>query len=293
MKQLIPIAGVILLIAAGVWYFVIAPQSTQRFPDGYTWELNSLGVTGYPDEETGQYAEGTTLEDDPINLTLRTINADSASDGAVRITDYYETRDATTDTVTWSFSLETLVDSETGQHVEGETAGDYFFLPRNLDKDETYVISNSSYFSLPMTFQSEEEVAGINTYLYGHYEAIDDTIANAAFVELEDGQSVWCDDFSLEYWAEPNTGEIIKYREWCEGDWVVDNATGERLYTISRWGGETTGDDLIRRAREVNSLLNSNRMNTLYIPGALAIVGLVLLLMGFFLPGSAADNKAQ
>ena len=292
MKKSFAFVGVLLLLAAGAWRLTIAPRFDLRFPDGYTWKENSLGLSGYPEEETGLFPEGTTLVDSPLGVNERVVSAstDERVKGAVRISDHYEVRDPSTNVITWEYTLEALVDSKTGQHLEGESIGDYYLLPRHLDKETTYTISNSSYISLPMTFQREEEVAGINAYIYGYYEPLDNSHGYDGFAVIEEGQSIWCDDFSLEYWVEPITGEIVKYREWCEGDWVVDDASGEQLYPLSRWGGETTGDDLIRRVREIGNLLNQYRMNMVYIPGGLALVGIALLAAGYF-SGQAKENN--
>jgi hypothetical protein len=290
-KYLFIAVGIILVIAAIVLKFGLSQSAAARFPNGWSWEINSIGVTGYADEETGKFEEGTTLEDDPINLSVRTVTA-SASDapaGQVVITDQFVSRNAVTNAIDWEFTANATVDSVTGQYVDGPNEGDYYFLPRNVDKNATYVISNSNYVGLPMTFQREEVVSGIKTYLFANYDAFDNTAGNASFVDLEPGQTVMCLDFALEYWVEPTTGEIVKYREWCEGDWVIDAETGEPLYAISRWGGETTGDDLIRSAANVRSKLNTHNWMSLYGPLLTASLGLVAM-AGAFFPGLSRNE---
>jgi hypothetical protein len=281
MKRLFFIAGILLVIAAGVWKFGLSRNWTNRYQDQWAWEVETLGQSGYPDE-SGSYAEGTTLADDPINLTLREVSADAdeAPAGQVLISDHFESRDAVTNEVTWDYTATALVDAATGRHVEGDFAGDYYFFPRNVDKGATYVISNSSYRSLPMTFQQEEVVGGVNTYLFAYHGDLDNTEANAEFVTLEPGQVVTCFDFALEYWVEPVTGEIVKYREWCEGDWVVDQATGERVSAISRWGGATSGDDIIRQVTNVQSKKLAYLWASLYGPVAALLFGAALMVFG-------------
>jgi hypothetical protein len=287
MKRIALVIGVLVLLAAAVWKFGFSQNWANRYHDQWTWEVETIGQTGYPDE-TGSYPEGTTLEDDPINLTLRKVTADAseAPNDQVLISDHFESRDTVTNELTWEFTSTALVDAATGRHVGDDFAGDYYFFPRNVDKSTTYVISNSSYQSLPMTFQGEESVGGVNTYLFAFHGDLDNTEANAAFVTLEPGQVVTCFDFSLEYWVEPATGEIVKYREWCEGDWIVDSATGERVAPISRWGGETSGDDIIRQVTNVQNKKLTYSWATLYGP----LVGLLLgaALIGFgLLPARA------
>jgi hypothetical protein len=272
MKRVLLVLGVLLVAAAGVWKFGLSQQWTNRFSDQWFWEVHTIGLTGYPDEATGQFAEGTTLADDPINVTIRTVTADAnGAAGQMVINDHFETRDTATNEVTWDYTSTAVVDAETGRHIEGEAVSSYYFFPRGVDRNAIYVITNSSYHRLSMSFQREEEIAGINTYLFAYYGDLDNTAANAEWVTLEPGQEVVCFDFSLEYWVEPVTGEIVKYREWCEGDWVVDSATGERLYAVSRWGGETSGDDIIRQVTMVQSRRMVYLWASLYAPlGALA-----------------------
>jgi len=273
------IIGMFLIVAAGIWKFGISQRWSNRYADGWSWEVNTLGLTGYPDEATGQFAEGTTLADDPINLTIRTVTADASAApvGQVLISDHYETRDTVTNEVTWDYTSTATVDAATGRNVGGDGAGDYYFFPHNVEKNATYAISNSSYVGLPMTFESEESVGGIDTYRYAFRGDLDNTAANAGWVTLEPGQVVTCFDFTLEYWVEPATGETVKYREWCEGDWVVIAATGEKVYPVTRWGGETSGDDIIRQVTRVQNMRMSYLWATLYGPLAAAVLGIVLI----------------
>lgn len=289
------VLGLLLIIAGGAWKFGIAPQNDARFPDGWVWEVDSLGLTVWADETTGEFPAGVAMEDDPINVSERIVTAEMTeqTDNKINLVDSYETRDPATNVVTWDFTSTTVVDPQTGKILEGDTAGDYYFLPHQVDKNETYVISNNSYVSLSMKFQGEEVLAGINSYKFGHYSDINNTLSYIGWVEVEDGQEITCFDFELEYWVEPITGEIVKYREWCPGDYVVDTETGESLYGISRWASETTGDDLIRRASTINSMLATYNMNNTLIPAGLAIVGIVLIILGFYLDKSSADNSKR
>lgn len=278
MKQFLVLLGVLLVVAAGVWKFGLSQNWTNRYHDQWVWEVETLGQSGYPDE-SGKYPEGTTLKDDPINLTLRKVTADAseAPSGQVLISDHFESRDTVTNEVTWDFTSIAFVDAATGRHTGDDFEGDYYFFPRRVDKNMTYVISNSSYHSLPMTFQQEEVIGGINTYLFAFHGDLDNTDANAAFVSLEPNQAVTCFDFSLEYWVEPVTGEIVKYREWCEGDWIVDQTTGERVSTISRWGGETSGDDIIRQVTNVQNKKLVYLWASLYGPAVGLLLGVILI----------------
>jgi Porin PorA len=125
-------------------------------------------------------------------------------------------------------------------------------------------------------FQSEEDISGIKTYWFSYRGDLDTTPAYPD-VEVETGQTITCFDFELDFWVEPTTGEVVRYREWCEGDYVVDTASGEKLYAISRWGAESSGDDLLRQADKVKTALRNYNWMTRYIPLLLLVAGLALL----------------
>ena len=290
MKNILIIVGIILIVAAGVVWFMGGQQSDQRFPAGYEWEVNSLGQTSFADEETGVFPEDTTLADDPVNITVRSVSASAGEeDGQVVLTDHYQQLNATTNEVEWEFTIDSVVDSTTGQLVDGENAGDYYFIPQNAEKT-TYNVTNTTYVNLPLEFQREEDVFGINTYVYEYKGDLPNKAAYTEFIEFADNEDVLCFDFELQYWVEPTTGEIIKSREWCEGDWVVDMDSGEQIYAISRWGTETTGDDLIRQTNLVKDQLNIIRWMSLYIPAILGIAGIALLGYAFVSNPSQSDE---
>jgi hypothetical protein len=274
--QILTIVGVILLIVGAGWRFALGTSSNQRFPDGWSWELNTIGRGSFADEATGEFVEDTTLADDPITNQVRIVTATSegAADGQVAITDHFTVHNATTNAIDWEYSTNAIVNSQTGQYVEGDFSGNYYFIPRNAEKT-TYTVSNSSYASLPMAFMAEEEVSGINTYHYHHKGDLPNT-QSYSYIEFEEGQSVTCFGFELDYWVEPTTGEIIKYREWCEGDYVVDT-DGATLYALQRWGSESTVDDILRRIDAVQSQLTNYNINFLYLPMALLVAGVVAL----------------
>jgi hypothetical protein len=278
MKRLFLIVAIVLWIAAAGWYFVLRHNFNQRFPTGWHWEVRSLGYSSFA-LESGEFPEGTVTSDDPVNFTEREVLIEEAPNfaGQVLIHDHYTTVDPSSGLVTWEVNYEARVEQATGLYPEGEFAGQYYFLPQNLDKNQVYAISNTSYRNVPMSFQREDVVNGISTYLYAYYGDLTNVYAYPD-VTLEANQTITCFDLELEYWAEPNTGEIVKFREWCEGDYVVDSSTGEQLYGLSRWGAETTSDDLIRRSSEVNGILFQWQLRNLYLPLGLVILGIIFLI---------------
>src|SRR5215213_7566732 len=101
MNKIAAIAGLIFIAAAAIWTFGLRQQFNQRFPNGWRWEVNTLGLTSYPDSESGAFPEGTTLQDDPINLTSRVVTAESAGapPGLVQIDDHFVVTNPVTNAV--------------------------------------------------------------------------------------------------------------------------------------------------------------------------------------------------
>src|SRR5689334_11339588 len=132
MKRVGMILGLVLLIFAGLWFFVLRNNFNVRFPDGWSWVVKSLAYSAYA-QESGQFPEGTTTSDEPIGESYREVVANSAGQpaGLTHISDHYETRDPVTGAITWVLDLEAVVDKTTGQYVSGDYAGQYYFLPRN------------------------------------------------------------------------------------------------------------------------------------------------------------------
>ena len=290
MKRISLVLGIIALVFAGLWFFVLRNNYNQRFPAGWSWTFDSIGYSSYANDE-GNFPEGTTVLDDPISINAREVTADTvnAPAGQVRILDHFETYDPVTNDVTWELDFEAFVDPKTGQYVGGDLDGNYYFLPQNISKDSVYPIANTSYRGLEMRFQREEVLNGINTYLFAYYGDFNN---EAAYPDtpLEENQAIICFGVELEYWVEPTTGEIVKYREWCEGDYIVDTSAAEpvRVRAIQRWGAESTGDDLLRRSVEVQNILFQYQLMNLYLPIGLGVLGLALLAFG-----AMGTKKAQ
>lgn len=292
MTRIFAFTALFCLAVAALWFFVIVPQTETRFPDGWTWTVNTLGRTGYPDD-TGNYADGTTLADDPVNISERAVQAESDGQpaGQVLMNDHYTTRNAVTNAVDWEFETNLNVDSKTGQIVsDDDRNGDYFLFPRNVSKTATYVMSNSSYHSLLYSFQREETIGGISTYVFAYHGDLENT-QSYPDEPLASGERILCPGFQIEYWVEPVTGEVIQYREWCEGDWVV-NSAGEPIRTLSRWGSEATGDDLLRQTDLVRGNMTNYLLFTRWIPMAFWVLG-GLALIGAFLAFRNGQNKQQ
>lgn len=280
MRRILPVIGSLIIVFAIAWAFVISNSFTERFTEDWSWEANILGGTAFADEETGQFPD-TPMEDDPVNIAERNMTVKTVDGDVVEVEDDYRTFDPATNAVLWEFAYTAEVDTETAKHAVGDYKDDYFLFPADTEKT-TYPVRNSTYQGIPMSFEKEEEVLGLDTYVFTYEGDLENTVAYS-YIEFEEGQGVICFDFEINYWVEPRTGEIIKYREWCPGDYVVDE-NGERLYGLQRWSTETTGDDLIRRADVIKDRLRTMTLHSLYIPLASGLLGIVALVTGVVPP---------
>ena len=259
--------GIVLLLAAGVWRFAIGSSSEQRIPDDWSWESSYVGNNNFvPEGETDFPEELTFPEDDPLNVYDRSISITNSNEDTVTLLDNNVTRDVNTGAVTWEFKFNAEVDRNTGQITDGDFKGHYFVFPRNVEQ-KSYTLTHTSYHNILVDFVGEEEIEGLNTYLFRHASDYEYTFAYAstddyAGLDVEENQEIRCPEMEINYWVEPLTGEIVKVQEGCSWDAVFDTTNGEVLYKLSRWYGASTIDDTLRQVNEIKSERNSILMNS-------------------------------
>jgi hypothetical protein len=293
-KKIFMAFGLVLFGFAAVWQFVLVPRWTERIPAGWQWETDYIGYQTWPDPQTGQLPEkdatGTYSHDIAIV-------ANSRQPGSVELDDRYLTHDIASGQVTYEYNYHAAVDPRTGMHLKEEYRGDYFLFPRNVEQ-KTYNMRFSYLKGIPVTFQREETVEGLNTYLFayrGRGEYTESYVGTAAYpgIQVKPGQEIKCadDQFIFRAWVEPVTGEIVKIEESCNSnDYVYDIATSKQLEVIDRWGGETAGDDVISRVETVSRERTKLLWTTRYIPFGLLVAG--LLCFGFvMLPRRSSKNE--
>ena len=277
-KVLIPV-GLALLGFTAVWQFALAPRLTQRIPSGWSWKIDYIGFQTYPDPQTGQIPEKdvSTTYSQSIKIVPH-----SQRPGSVELDSNYSINDITTGQVSWEYELLALVNPQTGEHLKPEYRGDYFVFPRNVEK-KTYRLRFSYLKGVPLAFQKEVDLEGLNTYLFayrGRGEYTESYAGTEKYLgtKVKSGQEIKCadDQFTFRIWVEPLTGATIKIDESCHsGDHVYDVATGAQLEGVSRWDGVTAGDDVITQVRsagvERTRLLWFNR----YLPSMFLLAGLL------------------
>ena len=217
-KKLVIGIGVVLIGLAAVWRFGVAPRLTQRVPPGWSWSSNFIGTTSYADPQTGELPEKATVATYERRMYLA---SEAGRPRAVTVEDSYITFDPKTRQKLWEYNYRAEVDPQTGAHVRPEYQGEVYVFPRNVEKT-TYKFRNNYIKGVPLSFQREEEVEGVNTYLFAYKGRGEYTESYAGTKDFpgykaEPGQELRCanDQFTVKVWVEPVTGEILKFDERC------------------------------------------------------------------------------
>jgi Porin PorA len=268
-------AGVALLACGVVWQFQLTQRWTQRLPPGWRITSHYVGTATYPDPKTGRLPEGGQLAKYDRSQRL---SSEAGRPRWVELEDRYSVRDAATGHVVFDYTTRDTVDPRTGAHLEVRYRGDVALFPRDVER-RPYRLRTNYVTSIPLTFEREDELEGLPTYLFSYRGRLESTASYTAStgdlggLRAPPGQEVRCldDQFYYRIWVEPSTGEQVKLEEGCpSGDYLHDVASGRPVTALSRWTGVSAGDDLIERIAEVRR----ERLRYLW---ASRYLGLVLL----------------
>lgn len=279
MKRTLIIVGVGLLVAAAVWNFGLSRTWTQRIPSGWSWVSNSILDQAYPDPKTNQ------LGNDKTNLydrSIQAVAADNVPAGAVMLKDSLVTKNPASGAETYKSDFSAPVDPQTGAIVQSDYQGQYFIFPRNVQKT-SYTIHQVNIPGIAVTFDKEETIEGLLTYLFSYQGAFVTTSNNPP---LPAGQVTKCkdDQFIQRFWVEPVTGEIAKMEWGClSALYVYDTATQKYLNPVARWHGISSSDDVLRHVGDIQAQRSTLAWVTTYIPLLLVVVGLLLVIGGIAL----------
>jgi len=275
-----------LLGFTAVWQFALAPRWTQRIPTGWSWQTDYIGFQTYADPQTGKIPEKdvSTTYSQSIKIVPH-----SEQPGLVELDSNYSINDITSGQVSWEYKYLAPVNPQTGEHLKPEYRGDYFVFPRNVEK-KIYQLRFSYLKGVPVAFQKEIDVEGLNTYLFAYRGRGEYTESYAGTdkyegTKVKSGQEIKCSDdqYFFKIWVEPLTGATIKIEEGCHsGDYVYDVATGAQHEALSRWDGVTAGDDVIDQVKsagvERSRLLWINR----YLPSMFLLAVLLCFVSAWF-----------
>lgn len=211
-KKLLILTGLALLIFAAVWQFALVPRLTERIPLGWTWKINYIGYQTFPDPQTGQMPEENTTGTYSQAIS---IVPNSEQPGSVELESEYLIQDTASGQITYEYDYVAPINPQTGEHLREEYRGDYFVFPKNVEK-KTYNLRFSYLKGIPVAFQKEVEIEGLNTYLFtyrGRGEYTESYAGTEQYpgTKVKPGQEIKCadDQFIFKVWVEPLTGAII------------------------------------------------------------------------------------
>ena len=270
--------GLVLIAAGLLWHFVLAQRWIRRIPPGWSWTANFVGDNAYADPITQVYSKPVAT---PYRRNVRVISATEHPRAALVEDQYVAFDPMSTTKKVWEHVVRATVDPQTGARLEPAYAGQYFVLPRHTQK-ESYVLRANYLKGIPIRFQREEQVAGLSTYVFAYNGRIEYTesyegTADSPGVTVEPGQEIRCenDQFSFQEWVEPVTGEVVKVRESCySGDAIFQTTSGKKVSSLSRWGGETAGDDVLERVQQIRRTKLRSLVIEQYIPDFMLLLGI-------------------
>jgi hypothetical protein len=291
-RKLLIAGGLALLLFTAVWQLALAPRWTQRIRSGWTWETTYIGYQTFVDSQTGKMPEK-----DVTSLYKYSIIVVPGSErsGFVELYNNYVIYDIVSGKIIMEFKYSVPVNPQTGEHLDEAYRGDYFQFPKNVEK-KTYNLRFAYLKGIPVAFQKEDEIGGLNTYLFTYRGRGEYTEAYAGTeqfpgIKVEPGQEIKCadDQFTFKTWVEPMTGKIIKIEEDCQaGSFIYDVASGTQLQAVDRWSGVTAGDDVVNRVKKAGQERARQLWINYYIPSLLLLTG--LLCFGLVLiPGKNKD----
>ena len=275
------VSGFALLAVAGIWQLAITTRWARRISPGWNWQSRFIGILSNADPQTGKLPEKDPpgIYEKSIVIVPETLRSDS-----VELLDTYTVRDWLTGVVTWQYVVQARVNPMNARHLTPEYQNDYVVFPRNVQK-QTYRLRFNYVKGIPLSFQREENLLGLNTYVFGYKGYGEYTEAYAGTkeypgIKVPPGQEIRCadDQFVLRMWIEPLTGETVKIEESCySNDYLVDVASGKRLAAIDKWGGVVTGSDVRAAVERTQAIRRKYLLMTRYLPIGLLTGGLLML----------------
>lgn len=281
MKRILGIIGTVFLISAAVWAIGYSTFFNYRIPADWSYKARFLGHIASADEQ------GNVPPKRDVVVYQRDQAVVDWSPAKAVIEDIYTVLDAKTGAVVWQSKRKFPLNPKTGQMVESSdyphATGFYFLLPQHLEKKNyhlfTYYLANYD-----VHFDRVDAVEGMEAYVYkfrGDLDVTDSYVGTDEYpgVHPPPGQIIKSYGLVNELWVDPATGELLKFKEGSDADAYADEQTGTLVKMISTWGGVTTMDTNARAAKYVSSLHFINELNTRWIPGGLAVIGIGLLIV--------------
>ena len=283
--------GLLLLIAAGGWKWLMAPRFTIRLPADWSFHAQYLGNLVYAD------ARGNLPRQRRLNLYQRDIHPLNWQQDKAVLQDSYRTIDVETGEVTWESQLRFEIDPASGKILNyanhPEARGRFYLFPQGATKTD-YPFFSYDLAPITMRFHREEMIDSVPLNVYRFQGQLDYTeLYRDAYIGAIEAPGVTGEARIVTYhlfrelWVEPVTGEVVHIVEDDPGDYLVHPTTGEPGRILCVWAAKSTGRTmkfLLEQARERQWQLRLHRQ---LIPGLLLGGALFCLGVGLGVPGRA------
>ncbi len=193
--------GLTLVGAAAAWQFALARRWTQRIPVGWSTTIEYVGTATSPDPRTGRLPEGGMLAN--YDRTQR-VTSDAGRPRWVEVEERYTARDPRDGHAVFAYTTRDTVNPGSGAHADERHRGDIVLFPRDVQK-LTYRLRGNYINGIPLAFEREEVLEGLQTYLFTYRGRLEQTAAYAnssgdlGGLRVPAGQEVHCLDDQFYY----------------------------------------------------------------------------------------------
>lgn len=180
------------------------------------------------------------------------------------------------------FSVERnyFVDIYSGEHQDYREGN--LFAPRmkklfdnSLDKKPFKYWHVNYDTPIDLSFRTEENISGIETYVYESNFSVDQTKELTGALEGVGEETGMILDVNIKVWIEPYTGRIVKYRDSAEA-FYYSLETGERLHPWNKFRNNTSINSVTSLIKEISVEKQKIIFYEYIIPVLLILISLFL-----------------
>ena len=198
----------------------------------------------------------------------------------------------------WDGAWQNDTNAPSGSETKVEFKGHSYKLPFDAEKKSYDFWDGTLGKTFPATFKSEETVSGMTAYQYVSVITLQQAPVDAASASalqstfgggVAGGKVMYSNTRTL--WVEPTTGQFLDIREQRHIEYQGGNGTKTILLNADFRYTEDTKKKTADGVSSNRTLLN---LVSLYLPLALGILGLALLVFGLVLrPARRGDHAAE
>jgi len=264
-----------LLVLIPVWIFLIVPE-LEKLPVDHNFKVQTHTI-GNPQYEVNAERQTKTVfkgqkEDKVIGVKDNTLVIERTLQlNYLHGEKYYGTSQ--------EFEVERKTRHNTPSFTDKEGKA-FFYFPSHVEK-KSYDQWPAGYFkSHQFDFVNVENIKGLETYYFKADKKIDPHTDAYKWLELVPDTYDVDTLFTAEFWVEPVSGTIIRYRD--EGtNYYTDKESGERVWDIDYWSNDFTDDTIANQVRIAQYQKQQIILYEIMIPILLAVIAIALLIASY------------